>query len=83
MQEVGSCPTAAAALKAEESGTALGIGVTRCCSRSSSVATRIAATSVCSVPAADDASLYFTPNRAREAGKHSRMHANVEHGRTR
>ena len=83
MQEVGSCPTAAAALEAEESGTALGIGVTRCCSRSTSKAARTASTSSCSLPVADDASLYFTPNLAREAGKHSRMHANVERGRTR
>ena len=63
MQEVGSCPTAAAALEAEESGTALGIGVTR----SSSVAARTAATSHCSMPIADDTSVYLSPNLAREA----------------
>lgn len=40
MLEVGSSPTAAAALEAEESGTALGSGVTR----STSMAARTAAT---------------------------------------
>ena len=63
MLEVGSCPTAAAALEAEESGTALGIGVTR----SSSMAARTAATSRCSMPVADDTSVYLSPNLAREA----------------
>jgi hypothetical protein len=63
MLEAGSSPTAAAALEAEESGTALGIAETR----SSSMATRTAATFVCNMPVADDASVYLSSNLAREA----------------
>jgi hypothetical protein len=64
MLEAGSSPSsAAAALEAEESGTALLIAETR----SSSMAARTAATFVCNMPVADDASVYLSSNLAREA----------------